>query len=1845
MNDLVEFNASVTPADILMQAVGTTLVLKDQTNGGSLDFLGAAGTSGGPVPSVGRVEFADGTVWDLRQHGLTFKWDGSAGKATITSSPFGSNTVVAGPGDTLVGSSSHSLYQIGYGVENLTILPGPADTISFGRGVSSSNIEFQTQGSDLLILSSDDGHVIADIKGDLNRTQASGLTSAVGSLLFADGTSLALSAVLTYTWNDPAGGATLTVSPWGNNYFDLGVGDTVDSRPSPYQNTYLYRLSDGDTTILPGGNDVIKFTSEVTPSDVSWAAVGNNLVVTLLSTGKRITVVGDRLLTGEAVLRFADGTTIVPDLSSTSGPGTLSAPAGPPPATLSTWVGTVTDTTLVGSNSTPNAFQLGAGGDSVTFGNGSQGGLVQNTVYFDKGNGAASVYTEGSPGVLHLDDDINASDVVVQADSMGRLVVTLRDDAADSITFNGDMHGLPGTRVSSDVTGIVLGDGSTIDLTSPSGPTSTWVGEAKTLWLSGTGYGPNVFEIAPGSSSLLGQGQSLVYFGKGDDGGSNQNRVSFGRGSGNATVYTNGAPGVLYLGPGITASDVLVQVNVSGWLTIALRDDPADSITFRDALSGSAAAGVHSTISSIALADGSTLSLSSLLGPISTWTGSSNWLDGSQYGANVFELAPGDHYVSFGAGSQGGSNQNTVHFDKGNGAIDVYTNNAPGVLYLGRGIAASDVLMQVDSSGDLTVALRDDPADSISFYQDVYGSAGTGLKSWLSSIVLGDGSTISLSSPSGPTSTWVGTATGSEYGPNVFDVAPGTSYIWFGTGSGGGSNQNTVYFDKGDGAVSALTGGSPGVLYLGADIAASDVVLQTSFNGQLLVGLRDDPADNITFYEDLNGSPAAGVSSALKSIVFADGSTIELSSPSGPTFTWIGTATNTYLRGFGDGANVFDLGPGGDTVYFGTGDGGGSNQNSMYFDKGDGAAFVVTGAPGVLHLGADIAASDVIIQNSLGGYLTVALRDDLADSITFQGDLQGSPATGVSSELTAIVLGDGSTINLSAPSGPTFTWVGSAAATRLYGSGYGANVFDLGAGDDTVDFGTGANGGSSQNTVYFGKGDGAATVNVNGAPGVLYLGSGFAASDVVVQVGTSGDLTVALRDDPADSIIFRSDVYGTATAGMQSWLNSIVLANGSTISLASPLGPTSTWIGTATATTLTGTGFGPNVFDLGPGGDTVDFGTGANGGSNQNTVYFGKGDGAATVYVQGVPGLLYLGSGIAASDVTFKLDGIGGVIMGLADDPTDSITLKGDLTEHFGNLNSCVSQISFADGTSLTGAQVISSAMPTTIIADTLIGTSGPDLFDGFGAPTGLQDYEQGNGGADTFVFNEGYGKLEISELDFSSTPANTLQLGAGITAAQVGVTADSAGNLYLTDGIAGDQITIDSQLSGSYYGVQKLAFADGTSWSRAQLAALATTGTSGADLLYGTSGPDVFDGRGAPAGTQDYEQGGGGGDTFVFNQGYGKLEISELDFASTPANTLQLGAGITAAQLGVTADSAGNLYLTDGTAGDQVTIDHQMGASYYGVQMLAFADGTSWTGTQLTTLATTGTVGADLLYGSSGADLFDGKGASAGSQDYESGGGGGDTFAFNSGYGHLEISEYDLGSAPANVIKLGAGVQHVDVKAAKSSDGSSVVLTIGGSGDQVTIDNMLLGSSYGVQSLQFSDGTSWTAKQIDSLARTGSTKADIITGTTGNDVFDGRGGADTITGKGGSDIYLFRKGYGHLTINNAQASGTTAKGELDFGSGITEKNLWFANSGGDLNITVLGSQDLVTVKGWFGAAASQLAEVRGYDGLNLDTQTSNLVSAMATYASNHAGFNPTTATQIPTDSSLQAALNAAWHH
>jgi hypothetical protein len=147
-----------------------------------------------------------------------------------------------------------------------------------------------------------------------------------------------------------------------------------------------------------------------------------------------------------------------------------------------------------------------------------------------------------------------------------------------------------------------------------------------------------------------------------------------------------------------------------------------------------------------------------------------------------------------------------------------------------------------------------------------------------------------------------------------------------------------------------------------------------------------------------------------------------------------------------------------------------------------------------------------------------------------------------------------------------------------------------------------------------------------------------------------------------------------------------------------------------------------------------------------------------------------------------------------------------------------------------------------------------------------------------------------------------------------------------------------------------------------------------------------------------------------------------------------------------------------------------------------------------------------------------------------------------------------------------------------------------------------------------------------------------------GNNVFEGGAGNDTINGGGGYDTYKFTSGFGQSVINNLASDGSSPKGEIDFGAGVAHDQLWFARSGNDLQIDLLGTNQDLTISGWYaGNARAQVQSVHAGDGLKLDSQLQQLVAAMATYSANHTSFNPTQS-QMPTDQTLQTTIAAAWH-
>ena len=154
-----------------------------------------------------------------------------------------------------------------------------------------------------------------------------------------------------------------------------------------------------------------------------------------------------------------------------------------------------------------------------------------------------------------------------------------------------------------------------------------------------------------------------------------------------------------------------------------------------------------------------------------------------------------------------------------------------------------------------------------------------------------------------------------------------------------------------------------------------------------------------------------------------------------------------------------------------------------------------------------------------------------------------------------------------------------------------------------------------------------------------------------------------------------------------------------------------------------------------------------------------------------------------------------------------------------------------------------------------------------------------------------------------------------------------------------------------------------------------------------------------------------------------------------------------------------------------------------------------------------------------------------------------------------------------------------------------------------------------------------------------------VLTGGTGADTLTVGTGNDTLNGGTGYTTYNFGTAFGQDTINNAFAGNTTAKGEIDFASGITDEKLWFVHSGNDLLVDLLGTSDQIKVTGWFGSNAGAQVQSFNAGGLILDSQVAQLVSAMATYQSAHSSFNPATATSMPTDTTLQNAITGAWHH
>ena len=145
------------------------------------------------------------------------------------------------------------------------------------------------------------------------------------------------------------------------------------------------------------------------------------------------------------------------------------------------------------------------------------------------------------------------------------------------------------------------------------------------------------------------------------------------------------------------------------------------------------------------------------------------------------------------------------------------------------------------------------------------------------------------------------------------------------------------------------------------------------------------------------------------------------------------------------------------------------------------------------------------------------------------------------------------------------------------------------------------------------------------------------------------------------------------------------------------------------------------------------------------------------------------------------------------------------------------------------------------------------------------------------------------------------------------------------------------------------------------------------------------------------------------------------------------------------------------------------------------------------------------------------------------------------------------------------------------------------------------------------------TGNALDNIL-TGNTAANMLSGNAGNDTLDGASGADTLVGGICNDIYLLGRGYGADSVseNDATVGNTDV---MQFLAGVAYDQLWFSKLNADLEVSIIGTGDKVTIQSWYSGNAYHVEQFKTADNrLLLDSRVENLVQAMAAFAPPSAG-------------------------
>ncbi len=146
-----------------------------------------------------------------------------------------------------------------------------------------------------------------------------------------------------------------------------------------------------------------------------------------------------------------------------------------------------------------------------------------------------------------------------------------------------------------------------------------------------------------------------------------------------------------------------------------------------------------------------------------------------------------------------------------------------------------------------------------------------------------------------------------------------------------------------------------------------------------------------------------------------------------------------------------------------------------------------------------------------------------------------------------------------------------------------------------------------------------------------------------------------------------------------------------------------------------------------------------------------------------------------------------------------------------------------------------------------------------------------------------------------------------------------------------------------------------------------------------------------------------------------------------------------------------------------------------------------------------------------------------------------------------------------------------------------------------------------------------------NTLANTlvGNNSNNVLDGGVGNDVLYGQNGVDTLIGGTGNDMlyggsgadtYKVRRGDGADGISEYDtAAGVRDILAFDASAGaIANNQLWFRRVGNNLEISVIGTADKVSVSNWYLGSAYHVENITAGGKTLVDTKVDALVNAMA---------------------------------